>query len=503
LSRLLRQGDIVTHSNQFQAPLSQPADTYASYFGSFYAPYMYQYGSYQYQYPTTPTPTPKPVQQHPTVQTPSPSTPSSVASSGPGVFTVQDSGSLLAALSAAVSGDTIKLAAGTYSGVSINGLNLSGVTIESADTSHRAVLTDLSVTNSSGLAFDNLEFSFAAASSDAGTTAFGMSVTQSSNISFDHDSIHGTLDHDPTLDIKGLLLANDTSVSVTNTEFQQLRVGITQRTNTGVTISGDNFHDLRVDGIDTTGSSNVTISDNNFSNFWRVGTPATGGDHGDAIQFWTQDGQSPNTDTTISNNVMVQGQGTIFQGIFLQDLSTGMVLPFQNVIISGNLIIGGSLNAINVKGAENVSITDNAVVALAGSVTPTPMVQLQVVNGATLSNNSAPKFQIDSLSSNIIQSNDVITSAAGDGGLSTLTNWLSQHSHPMGVGFTSANQLLADSLTALFTPPSSYTPPSYTPPSAPGHAPPSYIPPSYSQYGLSPAGYFGIGLLGMFGFGPP
>jgi hypothetical protein len=357
--------------------------------------------------------------------------------------TVNSVASLKAAIASAKSGQTIQLAAGTYSGVSISKVNLSGVTITSADPGHKAVLTGLTVANSSGLAFNNLEFSFADAANNAGTTAVGVQVTNSSSISFDHDSIHGTLNNDPTLDIKGLLLSSDTNVSVTNSEFQQLNVGIQERGNTGVTISGDNIHDIRADGIDNSGSSNVTITNNTFSNFWKVGQEVTGGDHGDAIQFWTQNGQAPNTNITITNNVMVQGQGRNFQGIFVQDMTSGGVLPFQHLTISGNFIVGGSDKSIEVLGAQGLTLTDNTIVRLAGQ-TQNPMIQLQNVDGATLANNTAPLFNLKNNDTHIVATNDNISSTVSDNGLSVLTAWLGQHSHPISVGLASPTQLVAD-----------------------------------------------------------
>lgn len=412
------------------------AASYGSPYSSYVSAYMPSQTSYQYQ--TTSQP-----QSQQTV------------GAGASVITVQNTAGLQAALSMAVAGETIQLTAGTYSGVSIGGYNYggAGVTITSADASHHAVITSLSVNGSSGLHFTNLEFSFPKAASDAGTGAYGVQVNGSQNISFDHDSFHGVLDHDPTLDIRGLLLAQDSNISVTNSEFQQLNVGIHDLNVNQLTISGDNVHDIRADGIESSGTSHLIITDNSFSNFWPVGTPITGGDHADAVQFFTQPGQAPNTDISVTNNVMVQGEGKNFQDVFVQDMTAGSS-PYKNVTISGNLIVGGSVNAIFVGGppsgtsspaAYGVTISNNTIVQLANS-TLTPTLHVQDVSGATLSSNTAPKYYLVNDNTRLTESNDSLSSSVSDNGANILTTWLAQHSHPMTVGYTTAGQLVYDTL---------------------------------------------------------
>ncbi|MDP3747245.1 MAG: hypothetical protein Q8Q88_09380, partial [Phenylobacterium sp.] len=65
---------------------------------------------------------------------------------------------LLQALKVAQPGDTILLTSGTYSNVAISNLKFVGdVTITSKDPGAPAVFTDLSIRDSSGLNFSNVE----------------------------------------------------------------------------------------------------------------------------------------------------------------------------------------------------------------------------------------------------------------------------------------------------------------------------------------------------------
>jgi len=358
-------------------------------------------------------------------------------------FIVSSVAVLNAQLAVAHAGDVIELAGGTYSGLAIKGLNFtSPVTITSADPANPAVITDMSVVNAAGLNFTNLEFSFAAATTDSGTYAFGITVSSCSNIHFNSDSIHGILDVAPDLDVKGIRFLDSSNVSVSNSELQYLRVGISNENDSSVSITGDNFHDLRVDGIDTFGTSYITISDNNFSNFHRLGTPATGGDHGDAIQFWTGGTTASARYITITNNVIVQGQGEVAEGVFMTD-SAGY--QYKAVTISDNLIVGGAWNGIHVTDVWNLQVTGNTLVGLT-TESQTPWIDIEHGGSVVLSNNGAMKFVLK-YDTGVTQSGDVITQAVSDQGLATITDWLATHDHPMTVGLITPYQLIHDSLT--------------------------------------------------------
>jgi parallel beta-helix repeat protein len=344
---------------------------------------------------------------------------------------------LNATLHTAHAGDVIELSPGTYSGVSIKGLNAGGVTITSQDTSNEAVLTGLQITSSSGLTFSGLEFSFPMGDGTWGP--HGITVKSSQDIHFASDSIHGVLNGDPTNDVIGIGFADSSNVSLTNSELQELRAGITVGSSDHVTISGNNIHDLRIDGIEGAGDDTVTISDNTFSNFHHVGTSATGGDHSDAIQFWTTNQTVGTSNLTITNNVIVQGAGRDMQGIFLQDL-TGK-LPYQNLTVTGNLIIGGNWNGILVEDAKGLTLSDN-IVAPTSTEIQTPWIKVTNSDGATVSNNTAKTIGLTDGNSHLTESGDSTTGAVSDGGVSMLTSWLASHSHLVPMGPKSAEALV-------------------------------------------------------------
>lgn len=165
------------------------------------------------------------------------------------VVTVSNTAGLQSALGVAAPGDTIMLTAGTYTGIQIKAFS-GDVTITSADPSHPAVVTDLFVLNSSGLHFSNLEFD-RTLSSDS----FAYRVEGSQNISFTGLNVHGSLDNNAANDQSGFLLRNSSNVSVTNSEFHELGKSINHANDTYLTISGNEFHELRSDGVLGSGST--------------------------------------------------------------------------------------------------------------------------------------------------------------------------------------------------------------------------------------------------------
>ncbi|HEY2753793.1 right-handed parallel beta-helix repeat-containing protein [Phenylobacterium sp.] len=365
---------------------------------------------------TSPTPTPVPTPSPVPTPTPTPvptPTPAPTPSGAGHVTTVTTSDGLVTALQTAHDGDTIKLAAGNYSAVSIYGLHIAGnVTVESADNSNEAVVNGLTVNTSSGLTFDHLNLTVP----DGYST--GAAIYTSSNIMLSNLTVHGTSGIDQGT---GVFVRDSDHVTVTGSDVSALGSGIGQLNDTNVTYTNNNIHNLEVDGIFGGGSSNVVISGNHFQDFF----PQTG-DHPDAIQLWGNVDGTPGHDVTITDNVIVRGAGGVIQGIFLENT--------EHVIITGNAMAGTMFNGIAIGGgaSANVLIQDNFVqgytdmgtriivrdgsdnVTVAGNTLSDAVVNLVQANSAPNTN-----FVLGANST-------VATGAIGD--TSAMNTWLSQHS---------------------------------------------------------------------------
>lgn len=292
-------------------------------------------------------------------------------------ITVTNTEMLTAALNSAHAGDTILLAAGTYSGLAIKNVNINGtVKITSLDAGHPASLTNFQINNSSGLSFSHLDFS------GLGSDSAAFRINGSNHISFDSVTVHGS--RTGNLDTQPNGFGFDGSyISFTNSVFDHVGHGLVFNAD-HVTITGNTFHDIRCDGIDGGNSSNVLISSNTFTDFY-----PTAIDHPDAMQFSTSGATASAHDIVITDNVVTRGAGAKIQGIFFKDDSGK--LPVENLSITDNTLIGTGFNGIYVSGAANLTISGNNVESIGGH-SDLSWIRTINVDGATISNNMAGAF---------------------------------------------------------------------------------------------------------------
>jgi len=315
-------------------------------------------------------------------------------------------------LAAARPGETILLKAGVYEPILIAGVRAQRVTVASADPRKPAILTGLKVLNSSGLTFRDLEFQV-----PEGRVYVFQVQRGSRDIRFDRLNIHGVLDGNTDADGGGLLIERSENISVTRSEFQELFFGIHHTGVTGLRISGNRFHDIRMDGIRGGGSSKVLISDNSFRDFHPLGMGGTG-DHADAIQFWTTNSTRSASDITVTRNDFVRGTGRHIQGIFLND-EVGN-LPYRQVTITGNLIAGGEWNGVYVAGGAEVTIKDNVI---AGFTDMSSEIRLKNVDGVVVTGNSANAYLIANTVTRAQVAGNVTAPKTDDAGRAAFAQW--------------------------------------------------------------------------------
>ena len=184
--------------------------------------------------------------------------------------TVNTAGGLIAALRSAHAGDTILLAAGTYSGVGLNNLNFSSaVTIQSADPTHQAVINNLVVSGSTGLAFNQVHF--------ATVNDWAVTVVSSHNVTFTNDTFQGA----SSASGNAMMIRESDHVTVSGSDFGKVWSGINQLNANNVTITNNTFHDMTNTAIRGTGASYETISGNTFAD----ANPNLAS-HQDAIYLW-------------------------------------------------------------------------------------------------------------------------------------------------------------------------------------------------------------------------
>ena len=348
-------------------------------------------------------------------------------------FTVATSGELSAAIGAAHAGDSILLAAGVYSGLTIKNLQEAGtVTIASADSMHQAVITDLNITNSKGFAFSGLEFS-----RDTSVDPYAFRVDTSSNIAFSGLNVHGTDASGLSNAMTAFLITKSTNVSISGSEFQKLANGVVFSNSSGLNLADNTFHNIGIGGIRGAAVNNVQITGNTFTDFH-----VTNGNHPDAIQFFTAGTTTASHDILVSDNVYLRGNGDPIQGIFFRDTVGG--LTYSNITVHHNFMAGSMYNGILVEDAKGVDVSDNTVLAFSDMAA---RINLDTVNGASETNNTAFIY-VQNAVTNLIASGNVTTAVVTDGGAAALAAWQAEGSGPSAptpgqtIMGTSANEML-------------------------------------------------------------
>jgi parallel beta-helix repeat protein len=129
----------------------------------------------------------------------------------------------------------------------------------------------------------------------------------------------------------------------------------------GLVLRNNEFVDMRSDGIDFSGVSNVTIEGNYIHGFRQS---SGSGDHMDMIQFWTTGVVRPNTNITIRNNWLMAEDGHWAQSIFMRNElvdtgAAGKEMYYRNVTIENNVIHNAHLHGITLGETDGVVIRNN------------------------------------------------------------------------------------------------------------------------------------------------
>lgn len=325
---------------------------------------------------------------------------------------VKDSVGLLAAVKSAKDGDVILLNSGYYKSVNFTGIQINGnVTIKSLDPNNQAALLDLTVKGSSGLTFEDLRFTPLSAD-----RLYTFNVANSSNIHFDGIEVTGP-EGAAGYKASPFMIRGSDNVTVTNSEFHHLWHGISMLDSSNVSITANYFHDIRTDGVRGGGVSNLVVSGNYMTDFF----PASG-DHPDGIQLWTTNTTASAHDIVISDNIITRGAGAPVQGIFLRD-QVG-TLPYQNLAITGNLVLGGLYNGIAAGHVDNATISGNTVIALAGQKS---WIGVSGATNSVVSNNVATTYNLSSSNVDLETSNNSTVAIPTDSGSAVTNTWLLQH----------------------------------------------------------------------------
>lgn len=241
---------------------------------------------------------------------------------------------LEAKIAAAKPGETILLAAGDYGGLSIYRRKFAapGIVIEPAPGA-TPTFSEIEISESEGVTIKGVDVTVTSAQ-------YGVNVGASSRITLAGLTIHAASNVAPS----AMMLREDHDVTVEDCNIHDIGFGINMLESDHLKIYRNTFKDLKVDAV-RGAASNVEVIGNRATSFH-----PTEGDHPDFIQFWGQKGGASRSNL-IKDNVYERGNGGVVQGIFVADN--------EDVVITGNALLGTMYNGITVGGVHGALIEDN------------------------------------------------------------------------------------------------------------------------------------------------
>lgn len=343
------------------------------------------------------------------------------------VYTVSTAAELKTALQSVQGGDTIVLAEGNYGGLSLStysGFDVTfdtPVTIRSADPDAPAVFTALNLNGASNVVIEGVVFDYTyTAGDDSEVRPF--QVKNSSDIVirdsvFDGDLAQGVSEAaDGYGSGQGLYVVNSTGVTIEDNEFFDWKRGAVFDNSDDLTITGNDIHGIRSDGMDFVRVNDVLIEGNYLHDF--AGSP-TSGDHRDMIQFWTTGTTEPSTNITIRGNTLDIGEGSYTQSIFMRNEmvdsgQAGAEMYYQNVLIEDNVIYNAHLHGITVGETDGLTIRNNSVIRVASETES----ETQSTTGLY-----TPVINVKAASTDVVIEQNV-TGAINIGGSADTSDWV-------------------------------------------------------------------------------
>lgn len=325
---------------------------------------------------------------------------------------VSDATSLASALAKAAPGDEVLLAPGNYGALTVTdiaGAEGRPLTLRSADPAHPARFTAMALEGVRHLRLADVLLDYDHVWADRATER-PFRVTGGGDITLDGVLIDGDLvatSVEPLPTAFGLSVTGVTGFTLSRSEIRFFLRGLMVAQSSDVTITGNEVHSIRSDGMDFVEVTGVTIEDNRIHDFLRSEEL---GDHADMIQFWTSGTDTPSRDIVIRNNVLNSGAGLYTQSIFMRNErvdrgEAGEELYYRDVLIEGNVVINAHLHGISLGESDGVVIRNNSVIrnALSSGDDPNPGLW-------------TPQIRVAERSRNVVIERNVVARIAGPQG---------------------------------------------------------------------------------------
>ncbi|WP_225206457.1 right-handed parallel beta-helix repeat-containing protein [Novosphingobium huizhouense] len=296
---------------------------------------------------------------------------------------MRDADDLQRAIRKAQPGTTIRLGGGLYGALDLGKRNpVAGpVSIVSASANDPAVFSSIKARGIDGLTLSQIQV---VAPAHDPKRPYLVDIEGGSDIVLDRIGVRGAGGEDRLREY-ALWLRNVARVEVRDSAFSGTRYGIGILDGKQVAITNNELSGIQTDGIRGGGIDDLTISGNVLTGF----SPKPG-EHPDGIQLWSTNQTVPAKRITIRDNLIARGEGGMTQGIFVRD--TNNALPFEDLVIEGNLIVGSMYNGIAVLGLNRGRIANNRVVPYGDQKA---WIRVDKAADVEIRGNAAPQFLAD------------------------------------------------------------------------------------------------------------
>jgi hypothetical protein len=270
-------------------------------------------------------------------------------------LTASSNSSLKAALSKAKPGDTIKLSAGNYGSIDLNGgtgagshLKFKG-TVTIASDPDKAVFTGVGLSYVSNLKFQGVKFD--------GNGSSKFYAQNSSNLTFQNVTFDGAVSGGYGKGT-GLDIRKSTNVTVQDSDFTTLDTGLRFNGGGGHDVLNNDFSRISYNGITLGSVDHVLVSGNHVD---MDGRPGLG--HKDAFQV-VNGGGVPGSNIVVRSNIFESEDG-MTHGIYLGNQrakQTGNIRDFyKDIVIENNKVYGGQQLGIALGETDGAVVRGNTV----------------------------------------------------------------------------------------------------------------------------------------------
>ncbi len=291
---------------------------------------------------------------------------------------------LNSALAAARPGETVRVPAGEYGDVRIQSRNFAEAVTVLAENAGAARFRSLTAVSCSGLVLDGLAFDWRP-TENTRDSENAISLRACQRVAVRRAKVRGypaVAGIDPSTPStaarttsmvigmptgRGVYFEGCTDVGLEESDVSGFHRGVVAYKTAGLTIAGNDIHDLRGSGIVANGVDRVKIAENHMHSArpWSYGG---NGDHADFIAIQTVAGQPvPSAGIQIERNLFAQGEGAPIMGVLI-----GGQPGFEDVLVRFNVFLGGHTQAMLLGQILSGDVRGNVARRIGGEAKTTP-----------------------------------------------------------------------------------------------------------------------------------